>query len=173
MGKITILGGLALSLAMAGLTPVRAEAPVDAMQTLADKAEIGELVTRYYYDLNHGGGAHFADYFTDDAELVTDADSFKGRAAIEAAFDVAEKTTPARKVYALEVLLHNPLIVVHGDTASARAIFTEAAIDKQGDAPHITIMGREYDRFVKRDGKWRFVKRQITMKPAVPADWQE
>jgi hypothetical protein len=67
-------------------------------QVLADKAEIGDLVTRYYYDLNHGGGAHFADYFAEDAELVTDAARFSGRKAIEDAFDEAEKTTPAREV---------------------------------------------------------------------------
>jgi len=57
---------------------------------------------------------------------------------------------PAR--YSFIVTIGNPLIVVHGETATAQLVFTEYVIEKQGDPVKVTTQGKEYGTFVKVDG---------------------
>ena len=82
-------------------------------------------------------------------------------------------SAPALKAFSFNVSLSNPLIVVHGDTATAQLIFTEIVIDTQGAAPHVIQQGREYDNLVRQNGQWRFRKRQIMPGAQVPAGWTD
>jgi hypothetical protein len=77
------------------------------------------------------------------------------------------------QAYSFNVTISNPLIVVHGDTATSALIFTEYLMQKQGDVPTIRTQGREYATFVKVKGKWRYQTRQIKGGNEAPDGWKE
>lgn len=143
--------------------------------SLVDRAEVEDLLTRYYNNFGKAGGGHFGAFYTDDAEMVLGKMSYKGIAAIEGAYKgLANADIPQRKAFAFNILMTNPLIVVHGTTATARLLFTEVVVDKQGDAPRLLTQGKEFDNLVKVKGQWRIARRQILgAEQGPPADWQE
>lgn len=165
------LGAVGVSAAIA----VPAAAQTITAGTLIDRAQIEDLLTRYYYNFGQAGGSSFGTFYTDDAEMVLGKTSYKGRAAIEGAYaGLANADIPQRKSFSFNVLLTNPLVAVNGTTATARLIFTEVVIDKQGDAPRILTQGKEFDRLVKSGGVWRIARRQIlAADQPPPADWAE
>ena len=65
------------------------------------------------------------------------------------------------------------LVTVHGDTATARLVFTETITEKQGEAPKILTQGREFDHLVKRGGRWLISSRQIMGAKGEPEGWQD
>lgn len=165
--------GLAACLVLAqGPVAGAQEGPMTA-QTLADRAQIEDLLTRYYYNLGHASADSFSRFYADGAELVLGPNSYKGKDGIENAYKAAGQANPGLKAYSFQVLLNNPLIVLRGDEATAQLIFTEVVIDKQGDAPRLLTQGREYDHLVKVGGQWRFQKRQITPGAQEPAGWPD
>jgi len=141
--------------------------------TLVDRAQIEDLLTRYYYNLGHGGADSFGRFYTDDALFVLGGKTYQGKAGIESAYKSAGENSPSRNVFSFNVTLSNPLIVVHGNTATARLIFTETVIDKQGAPPRLIQQGREYDNLVKVGGQWRFAKRQILPGAQTPEGWSD
>ena len=163
--------GLALGLVLAQGQAAGAQEGPATLRALADRAQIEDLLTRYYYNLGHGEADSFSAYYADDAELVLGPKTYKGKAGIQSAYESAGKANPGLKAFSFNVLLSNPLVVVHGDTATARLIFTEVVIDKQGDPPHLLTQGREYDHLVKVHGRWRFQKRQIMPGAEAPPGW--
>jgi hypothetical protein len=163
--------GLVLGLVLAQAPAALAQINPDTR--LRDRADIEDLLTRYYYNLGHGAAGSFSAFYADDAELVLGKNSYKGKEGIEGAYKAAGANAPGLKSYSFNVLLNNPLVVVHGSTATAQLIFTEIVIDTQGAAPRILTQGREYDTLVKQHGQWRFQKRQIMGAADRPADWKE
>ena len=163
------LGALALGLGLALAQAPSASAQMTA-QTMVDRAEIEDLLTRYYW--NFGGGSEsFTSFYTPDAELVLGPKSYKGTAGIEGAYSSVPKDVPQRKSFSFNVLPTGILISVHGDTATAQLVFTEVVIDKQGDAPRLLTQGKEFDHLVKQKGRWLISKRQIMAANAKPDDW--
>lgn len=167
LGALGLVLGLMLALAPA--TGAQ-EHPVTA-QMLVDRAQIEDLLTRYYYNLGHASADSFSAFYASDAELVLGPNSYKGKDGIEGAYKAAGANAPGRKAFSFNVLLSNPLIVLHGGSATAQLIFTEIIIDTQGAAPRVLTQGREYDNLVKQNGQWRFKKRQITAGAQEPAGW--
>lgn len=144
-------------------------------QTLIDRAEIQDLVTRYYNNFGREKAESFADFYADDAELILGARSFKGREGILTAYGIAPGQTPRppRQSYSFIVTIGNPLIVVHGATATAQLVYTEYVIDKQGEAPRVTAQGKEYSKFVKVKGRWLYKTRQIAGGAELPDGWKD
>jgi len=143
-------------------------------RVLSDRAQIQDLITRYYYNFGKSDRESFADFYADDAELILGANHFKGKDGIAKAYARAGGNNPAAKAYSFNVTISNPLIVVHGNTATAELIFTEFVMDKQGDAPRVTTQGREYATFVKvKGGQWRYKTRQIKGGTEPPEGWKE
>jgi ketosteroid isomerase-like protein len=164
--------GVAYCLALAFSPAARAQ-DVTA-QTLVDRAQIQDLITRYYYNFGNENPESFPNFYADDAELILGDRHFKGRDGITEAYAGAGGgNSPIRGAYSFNVTISNPLIVVHGDTATAQLIFTEYLIEKQGDAPNVTTQGREYATFVKVNGQWRYKKRQIQGGTEPPEGWKE
>jgi hypothetical protein len=164
--------GVGLCLALAHGPAANAEAGALTAQAVIDRAEIDDLITRYYYNFGHASAESFAAFYADDAELVLGPNSYKGKAGIEGAYRGAGGApNPAANRFSFNVSISNPLIVVHGKTATAQLIFTEIVIDKQGDAPRLLQQGREYDHLVKVKGQWRLKKRQIMPGAQEPAGW--
>ena len=163
--------GMALCLTLASGPAAPAQAAPLTARSAIDRAEIENLLSRYYWNFGNSGSESFASFYTSDAELVLGKNTYKGTAGIESAYKGVPQDAPARKSYSFNVLMSNPLIVVHGDTATAQLVFTEIVIDKQGDPPRILTQGREFDHLVRQHGQWRISKRQIMGAADKPADW--
>jgi hypothetical protein len=55
-------------------------------------------------------------------------------------------------------IVSSPRIQLDGDTARCQVMWT--VIEKDADGkPQVTLMGRHFDRLVREDGRWRFLKR--------------
>lgn len=177
-----LAGGLVLASAPA------AQAQELTTKTLIDRAQIQDLITRYYYNFGNPNPEDFADFYADDAELILGTTHYKGKEGIEKAYGRGggnnsranggqangnQAADSLRRAYAFNVIISNPLIVVHGNTATSELIFTEYLTDKQGDIPHVRAQGREYATLVKVHGQWRYKTRHIMGGTAPPEGWKE
>jgi ketosteroid isomerase-like protein len=160
------------ALGLAGCLALLSTPVAQAQGALGDRAQIQDLITRYYYNFGNPNAESFSDFYTDDAELILGATHFKGKDGIAKAYRGAGANSPIRKAYSFNVTISNPLIVVHGHTATSELIFTEFLIEKQGDAPRVTTQGREYATFVKMNGQWRYKTRQIKGGTEPPEGWK-
>lgn len=156
---------LALSLLVA-----RAGAQQVTMDTLLDRVQIEDLLTRYYYDLSQGESHALSEYFTEDAMLDVDGTVAHGRAEIEKLYrpEGVKRAKPAEPRPQNHMLLTNPVIELKGDTAIAHVIWTGIANDGVGKPPRITEQGREDTELVKRDGKWLIKRRYISSDSGLP-----
>jgi hypothetical protein len=78
-----------------------------------------------------------------------------------------------RERTAFNVTIDNPLIIVHGDTATSQVIFTEYRQEKVGDPMKMTTQGKEYATWVKVKGQWLYKTRQIASGSNPPEGWKE
>jgi hypothetical protein len=149
--------------------------PVLAQQvttnTLLDRIQIEDLLTRYYYDLSRSNAHELSEYFTEDALLDVDGTVAKGRAEIARLYqNPAPKSkepapAPGRRMH---MLLSNPIIAVKGNTATAHVIWTGVMNEGIGKLPQIVEQGREDDELVKQNGKWLIKRRYITADGRMP-----
>ena len=145
-------------------------------KTLVDRLQIQDLITRYYNNFGRENPENFSDFYADDAELILGTKSYKGKNGILEAYGRAPGQAPRPAPpprYSFIVTIGNPLIVVHGKTATAQLVFTEFVIEKQGEAPKLITQGKEFGTFVKNDGHWRYKTRQIKGGTEVPEGWKE
>jgi hypothetical protein len=142
-------------------------------QALTDRAAISDLLTRYYN--NFGGGVEdkIGEFYAEDGEMILGPTHYKGIAAIKGAYAAVPANAPQKSAFALNILISNMLVSVHGDAATARLVFTETITEKQGEAPKILTQGREFDHLVKRKGLWLILSRQIMGANGVPEGWQD
>jgi ketosteroid isomerase-like protein len=161
------------------LATARADEPITA-QSLIDRAQIEDLITHYYYNFGRENAQNFADFYAEDAKLILGARTYEGREGIESAYGRGpaaanqNQDRPARPPrYSFNVTISNPLIVVHGDTATSQVIFTEYVIQNQGDPLQVTTQGREYATFVRTAAGWRYKTRQIVGGDDYPEGWTE
>jgi ketosteroid isomerase-like protein len=143
------------------------------VQALADRAAISDLLTRYYNNFGNGAESKVGEFYADDGEMILGPKSYKGIEAIKGAYAAVPKDAPQRSAFALNILISNLLVTVHGDNATARLVFTETLTAKQGEAPKILTQGREFDHLVKRGDRWLIAKRQIMGANGVPEGWQD
>lgn len=193
--KIFVTASMPVSIVALGLASCLTLAYIPAAQAqevtakaLIDRAQIQDLITRYYYNFGRANPQDFADFYADDAELILGNTHFKGKEGIEKAYGRGRSSSssgnggpansnrassPMQRAYAFNVIINNPLIVVHGNTATAQLIFTEYLTDKQGEVPHVRAQGREYATFVKVHGNWRYKTRHIMGGTEPPEGWKE
>ncbi len=144
-------------------------------KALIDRAQIQDLITHYYYNFGRDNPENFSDFYADDAELILGTTHYKGKDGIQKAYTrPTNASSPApKKPYSFNVTISNPLIVVHGDTATSELIFTEYLMDNPRDVPRIRTQGREYATFVRVKGHWRYQSRHITGGNEPPDGWKE
>ena len=170
-----LLGALSVvCLALTLSSGARAEEVTAA--TLVDRLQIQDLITRYYNNFGRQNAENFADFYADDAELILGERHFKGRDGIMQAYGRAPGQAPRPLPpprYSFIVAVDNPLIVVHGQTATAQLVYTEYVIEKQGDPVKVITQGKEYSTFAKVDGRWRYKTRLIKGGTELPEGWKE
>jgi hypothetical protein len=73
------------------------------------------------------------------------------------------------------VTVDNPLIIVHGDTATSEVVFTEYRTQQVDCKPKLvfTTQGKEFATWVKVKGQWLYKSRQITGDSNPPDGWKE
>jgi hypothetical protein len=180
VGALLVVGCFALTFTAAALAEEKMTA-----KTLIDRQQILDLITRYYYNFGKENPESFADFYADDAVLILGTRRYEGKAGIMQAYGrsggapagaaraTAAPPAPRPKRYSFNVTISNPLIVVHGNTATSQIIFTEYVQEKQGDPTKMTTQGKEYGTFVRVNGQWRYKTRQISGGSEPPADWKE
>lgn len=156
----------------------QAAAPDAAMQQVADRVAIEDLVVEYYANLG-GGDAHAYDtYFTDDAVLDVNGVVANGRDEIAGIYEglAEDETSAGNGEGPFRMILSNPVITVDGDTATASFIWTGIRNPTIGGPPVFVEQGREYDKLVKVDGRWKFTHRVVIADSGLPASmngtWQ-
>jgi hypothetical protein len=146
-----------------------AQAQQVTMETLLDRIQIEDLLTRYYYDLSQGKARELSDYFTADAMLDVDGTIAKGRDEIAKLYGAG----PTRKPDAAprpqnHMMLTNPVIEVRGNRAIAHVIWTGVSNSGIGKPPTVTEQGREDSELVKVGGKWLIKRRYISSDSGLP-----
>ena len=141
------------------------------METLLDRIQIEDLLTRYYYDLSRSNAHELSEYFTKDALLDVDGTIAKGRAEIAKLYQRPEPDpkepapAPGRRMH---MLLTNPIITIKDNTAMAHVIWTGVMNEGIGKLPQIVEQGREDTELVKQNGKWLIKRRYITADGRMP-----
>ena len=141
------------------------------METLLDRIQIEDILTRYYYDLSRSNAHELSEYFTEDALLDVDGTIAKGRAEIAKLYqppasDPQEPApAPGRRGH---MLLTNPIIKINGNKATAHVIWTGVMNEGIGKLPQIFEQGREDTELVKQNGKWLIKRRYITADGRMP-----
>lgn len=141
------------------------------METLLDRIQIEDILTRYYYDLSQGNAHELSDYFTEDALLDVDGTVAKGHAEIAKLYQRPEPdpNEPAPEAGRRgHMLLTNPIVEINGDTATAHVIWTGVMNEGIGKLPQIYEQGREDTELVKQNGKWLIKRRFITADGRMP-----
>ena len=164
-----VSAGLALLLAALALP---AQAQQVTMETLLDRIQIEDLLTRYYYDLSQGNAHELSEYFTEDALLDVDGTVATGHEEIAALYggprsrdEDTERAVPTRRGH---MLLTNPVIEINGDIATAHVIWTGVMNEGVGKPPSLFEQGREDTELVKHDGKWLIKRRYISSDSGLP-----
>jgi hypothetical protein len=141
------------------------------METLLDRIQIEDLLTRYYYDLSRSNAHELSEYFAEDALLDVDGTVAKGRAEIAKLYQNPAPNpkepvpTPGRRMH---MLLTNPIITIKGKTATAHLIWTGVMDEGIGKLPQIVEQGREDTELVKQNGKWLIKRRYISTDGRMP-----
>ena len=165
--RLVMAVGAAVLLLTSLATPALAQQVT--METLLDRIQIEDLLTRYYYDLSQGKAHELSEYFTADAMLDVDGTIANGRDEIAKLYG----GSPSRKVDAAprpqnHMVLTNPVIEVRGNRAIARVIWTGVSNAGVGKPPTVTEQGREDSELIKVDGKWRIKRRYISSDSGLP-----
>ena len=154
------------------------------VQSLIDRQLILDQITRYYYNFGKAERQREESFYAEDGELILGTMHYKGREGIKQVYNRAPAAPPAgaapgaaaappRERTAFNVTIDNPLIIVHGDTATSQVIFTEYRQEKLGDPMKFTTQGKEYATWVKVNGQWLYKTRQIASGSNPPDGWKE
>src|SRR6516162_10574762 len=125
--------------ALASALTARAEDKM-TVQSLIDRQMILDQITRYYYNFGKAERQAEESFYAEDCELILGTRHYKGREGIKQAYNRAPAAPPAgavpaagaapaapstpaaappRERTAFNVTIENPLIIVHGDTATS------------------------------------------------------
>src|SRR5262249_27162475 len=177
----------ALGLCCIGLAIAPAANAEDMMtvQSLIDRQLILDQITRYYYNFGKAQREAEESFYAEDGELILGTRHYKGKEGIKQAYNRTPAAPPAgaapapaaapppSEKPAFNVTIDNPLIIVHGDTATSQLIFTEYRQDKVGDPMKMTTQGKEYATWVKVKDQWLYKTRQIASGSNPPEGWKE
>lgn len=138
----------------------------DTLRTLADRAEIEELVARYVHALDTLDADAYASVFTEDAVYETPVAVYEGRAAIRAIVtDLQQSRARAEAAGETPVALYHVMSnssIELVDADEARHISYAQTVRAAENGQFVVgFMGRYEDEIVKRDGRWQIHRRKL------------
>lgn len=145
-----------------------------ATEAMLDRVAITDLLNRYYSNFGAESSLGFNDYYTDDATFDVNGHVAHGKDAIQGIYKglAASGTSPASRG-TFHMLMTNPVVDVNGDTATARLLWTGILNTKVDAPPQFVEQGREYDRLVKKNGKWLISKRVVIADSGLPDSFKD
>jgi hypothetical protein len=169
VGRLRLIAAAVLLLGVSA-APASAD-PAITVTTLADRAQIEDMLVDYYGQL--GAGRHdFGHFYVPDGVLDVNGIVAQGKEPIEDLYKKIAQGSPL-PAGTFRMLLTNIRIVVDGDTGTADMIWTGVNSPTVKAAPQFVEQGREHDDLVKRDGHWYFKKRVITSDGGLPAMFEK
>jgi len=144
-----------------------------ADRAMLDRVAINDLLSRYYGNFSNAG-ANFTGYYTDDATFDVNGHVAHGKKEIEgiyAGLKTSGESPATRGTF--HMLMTNPVVDVNGDTATATLLWTGILNTKIDAPPQFVEQGREYDRLVRKDGKWLIAKRVVIADSGLPASFND
>jgi uncharacterized protein (TIGR02246 family) len=168
----TLTGLAAAALACGALLPRAApaadlESLAARVQVLEDREEIRALILAYGQAHDHRDYRTFADLFATNGEWVGGLGSAKGPKAI---FELMDRTighNPQPNGSGTFHVLTNDQIVIDGDRAAATTKWIYITPGDDG-APKLVFLGHYDDRFIRENGKWKFLRREAPADIPVP-----
>ena len=120
-----------------------------------DKLEIHELAHRYNHAVDSGDGPAYAGTFTEDGVMQAGDIKFEGAEALEQfANGFGKSPNSPRHV------ISNIIVEGDGDHATLKA-YIQMFTTENGQT-QLAVIGKYDDELIKKDGKWRFVRREFT-----------
>jgi hypothetical protein len=161
------------AMALAGCTQASGGKMDAATQAALDRVAIVDLLSRYYGNFSNAG-ADFTGYYTDDATFDVNGHVAHGRKEIEGIYKGLASTgdSPATRG-TFHMLMTNPVVDVNGDSATATLLWTGILNTNVDAPPQFVEQGREYDRLVKKDGKWLIAKRVVIADSGLPDSFKD
>jgi ketosteroid isomerase-like protein len=162
------------AMALAGCTQVADESANAGDQALLDKMAITDLLGRYYGNFGGTASDAFDKYYTDDATFDVNGHVAHGKKAIEGIYaDLAATGDSPASRGTFHMLMTNPVIDVNGDQATATLLWTGILNTKIDAPPQFVEQGREYDKLVKKDGRWLITKRVVVADSGLPDSFKD
>ncbi|MBZ2195409.1 nuclear transport factor 2 family protein [Occultella gossypii] len=144
------------------------------LQEISDRIEITDTITRYSYGLDQRIWPEWDRTFTPDAVLDFSAVGMSEHspAELRAIFTQGDAT----RIPVGQHLLHNTVIEVDGDRATARSEYTmttHSRTETEGKARRVQGGGWYSDELVRTDAGWRITRRTANSKwiDVVEVDW--
>jgi hypothetical protein len=163
--KTPLKSTLAVAALLALASPALAHPARTTQSNLLDRVQIEDFLVDYYQPLGGGGKQEsLASFFTEDGVIDVNGRVYSGHQGIAQAYKDAGSANNGNATFKgkFVMLMNNPRIEVHGDTATADVIWTGVVSTTPKDQPHFAEQGKEHDDFVKVKGEWLIKKRIIT-----------
>ncbi|MGH8148975.1 MAG: nuclear transport factor 2 family protein [Steroidobacteraceae bacterium] len=167
MLRSTLLVTVFACVMAAAARPAPAGPSPATLEDLLGRAQIANMLAAYYGNLG-GADRDMGSFYTADGVLDVNGIIARGPKAVDALYQRIARGSP-RLPGKYNMLLTNPRIVVHGDTATADVIWTGIDSPTPESTPRFIEQGREHDELVERDGRWYFTHRVITSDAGLPA----
>lgn len=139
-------------------------APAVRNPSLAEDYEgVRQVLSRYCFALDRGRLEDLGPLFHRDAVFSVSFENGQkhtGRETIQSWYGRFFQQRPGQ-YHHLRHKIFEPLVLVHGNSATAATYFDADSVDKEGKV-HV-IAGRYDDSLVKEDGQWFFHERKITV----------
>ena len=154
------------------LTVSCAAVAADAMQDIADRTLIRELMDRYGLVHDSGTPEEYADLFTADGEIAVAPGGpavVKGRQALmaQARRDHErfgnEPAANGKTTSIMRHLISNAQITITGPGTARGTCYVTTVVKKGDVGPAILSISRYTDRYVKQNDEWRIQRREITI----------
>jgi uncharacterized protein (TIGR02246 family) len=129
------------------------------VRVLEDREEIRALILAYGQAHDHRDYRAFANLFASNGEWIGGLGSANGPEAIFALMDKSIGHNPLPNGSGTFHVMTNEQIEIEGDVASSTTkwLYITPGDD---DSPKLTYLGHYDDRFIRENGRWRFLRRQ-------------